>query len=401
MNHIPFLVIGAGPYSIATAAYAKSLGVETLVVGKPLDFWKMNMPRGMFLRSGPDWHLDARDVHTFETFVKMRQAAVPAAKLAQHEIRPVPLDTFLDYASWFMGQYDVTTHNAYVTHLAKENDEYVATLDDGEKIRAQNVLLGLGFTFFKHAPRELVEKLPPGSYTHTCDAVDLEFYRGKRVLLVGGRQSAFEWAALMNEKGAEEIHLTHRHATPKFTEPDWSWVQPMARRALSDHAWWRNLRPDEQENIRHDFWATGRLILEQWLDARVHQPNIHIHEKTNIVAVNAHADKTLQESQGKLFDVLLDDGAQFNVHHIILATGYKPNMQNVAFLDRATLRDSLGTVDGFPALDTEFQTNHKNLYITGLAATHAFGPFFGFTVACPVAAKIIGDTVGGKRVANA
>ena len=386
MTDSQFLIIGAGPYSIATAAYAKSLGVETKVVGKPLDFWKTNMPRGMFLRSGPDWHLDARDVKTFETFVKLRG-------LSKQEIKPVPLDTFLDYVSWFMGQYDVTTHNAYVTHLAKENGAYVATLDDGEKIRADKVLLGLGFTFFKSAPRELVEKLPPGSYTHTCDTVDFEFYRGKRVLIVGGRQSAFEWAAMIREKGAEEIHLTHRHATPQFTEPDWSWVQPMARRTLQDHAWWRNLTHDEQEKIRHDFWAAGRLILEQWLDARVHQPNVHIHEKTNIVRVNARADKTLREPQGRQFDVTLDDGAQFNVHHIILATGYKPNMHNVAFLDRATILDSLETVDGFPALDTEFQTNHKNLYVTGLAATRDFGPFFGFTVACPVAAKIIGDAV--------
>ncbi len=378
MNHTHFLIIGAGPYSIATAAYAKHLGVETLVVGKPLDLWKTNMPRGMFLRSGPDWHLDARDVHTFEAFVKLRG-------LAPAQTKPVPLDTFLDYASWFMGQTNVTTHNAYVTRLEKANGAYVAALDDGSQIHADKVLLGLGFAFFKHSSRELVEKLPQGSYAHTCDTVDFEFYRGKRVLLIGGRQSAFEWAALLNENGAEEIHLTHRHATPQFIEPDWSWVQPMARRTLEHHAWWRNLTPAQQEKIRHDFWAAGRLILEPWLDARVHQPNIHIHEKTNLVGANARADKTV--------DVLLDDGSQFNVHRIILATGYKPNMQNVAFLDRATILDPLATREGFPALDTGFQTNLPNLYITGLAATQDFGPFFGFTVACPVAAKIIGQAV--------
>jgi cation diffusion facilitator CzcD-associated flavoprotein CzcO len=66
------LVIGAGPYGIATAAYAKYLGVPATVVGKTLDFWKTNMPRGMFLRSGPDWQLDAREVVTFEAYVKMR-----------------------------------------------------------------------------------------------------------------------------------------------------------------------------------------------------------------------------------------------------------------------------------------------------------------------------------------
>src|SRR6476469_5243410 len=162
MNHTQFLVVGAGHYSIATAAYAKALGVETTVVGKPLDFWKTNMPRGMFLRSGPDWHLDASDTYTFEAFVKMRG-------LTREQTKPVPLDTFLDYASWFMGQSGVTTQPAYVTQLVKSNGGYSATLDDGSQLHAEKVLLGLGFAFFKHAPRELLEKLPAGSYTHTCD----------------------------------------------------------------------------------------------------------------------------------------------------------------------------------------------------------------------------------------
>jgi thioredoxin reductase len=378
MTKTQFLIIGAGPYSIATAAYAQSLGVETTVVGKTLDFWKTHMPRGMFLRSGPDWHLDARDTYTFEAFVKMRG-------FTRAEIKPVPLDTFLDYASWFMGQYGVTAHSAHVTRLEKTNGAYRARLDDGSALHAEKVLVAPGFTYFKNYPSDVVNKLPPGSYVHTCDTVDFEFYRGKRVLIVGGRQSAFEWAALLREKGAAEIFLTYRHDTPQFTEPDWSWVQPMARRTLDNHAWWRELTHDEQEKIRRDFWAAGRLILEAWLDARVHQPNIHPHERTNIVGVSDNGNKT--------YAVTLDDGARFDVDHIILATGYKPQMQNVAYLDRATILDALETVDGFPALDPEFQTNLPNLYITGLAATRDFGPFFGFTVACPVAARVIGDAV--------
>jgi cation diffusion facilitator CzcD-associated flavoprotein CzcO len=63
------LIIGAGPYGIATAAYAKCLGLPVTIVGKTLDFWKTNMPRGMFLRSVPDWQIDARGVATFEAYV--------------------------------------------------------------------------------------------------------------------------------------------------------------------------------------------------------------------------------------------------------------------------------------------------------------------------------------------
>jgi FAD-dependent urate hydroxylase len=382
MEQTALLVIGAGPYSIATAAYAQYLGATVTVVGKTLDFWKTNVPRGMFLRSGPDWHIDARDVATFEAYGKMRG-------LTHAQVKPVPLDTFLDYVSWFMGQYNVTPRPALVTHLARANGTYTATLDDGSQIRANKVLLGLGFAWFKQYPPELTDKLPSGSYTHTCDMVDFEFFRDKRVLIVGGRQSAFEWAALIRENGADEIHITYRHATPEFKEPDWSWVQPMVRRTLEDHGWWRRSTHEEQENIRNEFWAVGRLLLEAWLGPRVHQPNIHMHEKTTIVAARTAADGT--------HDVSLDDDTTVNVHHIILATGYLPNMQNVAFLDHATILRELQTLNGSPVLDTEFQTNLQNLYVTGLAAMQDFGPFFGFTVACPVAARIIGEAVAENK----
>ena len=378
MERAEFLVIGAGPYGLATAAYAKSLGLSVTVVGKTLDLWKTSMPRGMFLRSGPDWHLDARDVATLEVYVKRRG-------LAAAEIKPVPLNIFLDYASWFMGQYGVVPRHAHVVHLTRADGEYVATLDDGSSLAAGKVLLGLGFAFFKNCPEEITRKLPAGSYTHTCDSVDFDQYRDKSILIVGGRQSAFEWAALIREHGAEAVHLVYRHSTPRFVQPDWSWVQPMARLALDDHAWWRKRTPEEKERINKDFWMAGRLILEEWLAARVHQPNIHMHEKTGILSASAQGDGS--------YEIRLSDNSKCNVHRIILATGYKPAMNNVAFLDRSTILDPLATVDGFPALDPEFQTSLPNLYVTGLAATRDFGPFFGFTVGCPVAAKIVGDAV--------
>ena len=380
MERTEFLIIGAGPYGLAAAAYAQSLGIKATVAGKPLDFWKTSMPRGMFLRSGPDWHLDAREADTFEAYVRGRG-------LAATEITPVPLDTFLDYAGWFMGEYGVVPRNAHVRHLAKSNGEYIASLDDGSRLSASRVLLALGFAFFKHYPEDLTRKFPPGSFTHTCDAIHFDQYRGRRVLIVGGRQSAFEWAALIREHGAEEVHVVYRHPTPSFTAPDWSWVKPMVWRTFQDHAWWRKLAPGEQERIQKKFWIAGRLTLEEWLAARVDQPGIHRHEMTCIESAGAHVNGT--------YEIRLSDNSRCNVHHVILATGYHPAMGNVAFLDRETILDRLATIDGFPLLDPEFQTNLPGLYVSGLAATRDFGPFFGFTVGCPVAARIIGDAVAG------
>jgi phytoene dehydrogenase-like protein len=66
------LVIGAGPYALSAAACARQHGIDTVVVGRPMGFWSDHMPAGMFLRSGPDWHLDAAGVHTLEAYLEER-----------------------------------------------------------------------------------------------------------------------------------------------------------------------------------------------------------------------------------------------------------------------------------------------------------------------------------------
>lgn len=56
-----------------------------MVVGKPVDFWKRRMPRGMFLRSGADCHLDPLDAFTFEAFLETK-------RLTARDLGPIPRD---------------------------------------------------------------------------------------------------------------------------------------------------------------------------------------------------------------------------------------------------------------------------------------------------------------------
>ena len=55
----------------------------------------------------------------------------------------------------------------------------------------------------------------------------------------------------------------------------------------------------------------------------------------------------------------------------------------------ADLVGDLRVADGFPVLDDAFQSSLPGLYFPGFAATQDFGPFFGFTKACPAAAELI------------
>ena len=46
-------MIGAGPYGLSAASHLRSAGIESRVIGEPMDLWRRHMPNGMLLRSAP------------------------------------------------------------------------------------------------------------------------------------------------------------------------------------------------------------------------------------------------------------------------------------------------------------------------------------------------------------
>ena len=71
-------------------------------------------------------------------------------------------------------------------------------------------MLAIGFGAFKHVPDDFASLLPTGPVWTHCDEVALDAYAGKRCVIIGGRQSAYEWAALLREAGSTEVHIVHR-----------------------------------------------------------------------------------------------------------------------------------------------------------------------------------------------
>jgi FAD-dependent urate hydroxylase len=378
MPTIPFLIIGAGPYGLAAAAYASRRGVDFHLLGRPVEFWYRNMPEALLLRSGTDWHIDPAGVSTFEAYVRHK-------RLRQDQVHPIPVQLFREYASWFQEEYGLEAQTTLVRELRRKDGLFEVVLEDGQRLLTQQVLLALGFANFVSAPAELTEKIPAGRWSHTCDTVSFDFLRGRRCLIIGGRQSAYEWAVIIRETGGAQVHVSHRHPLPRFEPSDWSWVSAMVRATSEIDGWWRNQLPEAQEALRQRFWAEGRLKLEPWLGPRLDHDTIHLWPNTQLASCT--------ELPGGQLRVALDTGTTFEVDHVILATGYRVNIHNVPFLAPDGLLDELAVADGFPVLDEHFQSSIPGLYFSGLAATRDFGPFFGFTVGCPVAGKVIIERV--------
>jgi len=252
-------------------------------------------------------------------------------------------------------------------------------MGNGSVLAARNVAVAVGFSNFPHVPPELAAMLPVGRWSHTCDAVDLAGFAGKRVLIIGGRQSAFEWAAILAEEGAGQVHVSHRHDSPAFAPSDWSWVNPLVDTMVERPRWFRCLSKAEQDAVTKRLWIEGRSKVEPWLKARVMRPGITLWPRTSLISC--------AETSGGLA-AKLDDRQSLLVDHVVLATGYRVRIERVPFL--SGLLESIAVEDGFPVLDDHFQTSIPGLYITSMPATRDFGPFFAFTVSVRTSARLIG-----------
>lgn len=377
---VPLLVIGAGPFGLALSAYARYHNIEHVVVGRPMDYWKSQMPQGLHLRSGIDWHLDPFNEVTIERYLESTHRK-PA------DVEPLSRNFYLDYCEWFQSRKEIRVLPKLVHTLnyAGPTSSFEAVLDDGERIAARTVVVALGFRYFAHMPAVYSSFVPAERFIHTCDLVDFTPLRGKRVLIIGGRQSAFEWAALIREHGAAGVCLSYRHRTPAFQRSDWSWVNPLVEAMASDPGRFRRLVPEEKERLNRRFWSEGRLKLEPWLAPRIACATIRLFPQS-------HVSGCRELPSGEL-EVTLNDGTVFPTDQVVLATGYKVDVKRIPLLATSNLLTLLHTENGFPVLDEQFQSTVPGLFFTSMCATRDFGPFFAFTAGVRTSAIVIGTAV--------
>jgi thioredoxin reductase len=335
-------------------------------------FWREQMPADMYLRSGRDWSLDAEGEHSFQAYFEERGLDPEAND-------PIPISVFLDHTDWFRDAKGFDVDERLVERLDRSGDGtgFVATMADGSTVRAEKVLAAPGIRHFVHLPA-WHERVPAHRRAHTCDLVDFDGLAGARVVVVGGRQSAYEWAALLCDAGAASVDVVHRHPAPAFERVSWAFVDPYVEQTLAQRGWWRGLAADEQRRITQQFWQVGRLTLEPWLVPRLRPDVVTVHASSEVVDVDpADDDATV---------LTLTDGSRLPADVVVFASGYRADIAAVPYL--APLLGGLATTDGFPDLSPGFETSVPGLFVTGFASTRDFGPFYGFTKGCPSSATL-------------
>src|ERR1700761_2472796 len=188
-------IVGAGPYGLSVAAHLRGVrGLDVAIFGEPMSFWE-DMPRGMLLRSAWD-----------ACYIGFPEGELTLDRYQRESGnrfgRPVPLDAFVDYGHWFQRTAVPDVDHRRVTDVQRGPSGFVIRLADGETLGARRVVIAAGIEAFPARP-PVFDGLPASLVTHSSEHRDLSALAGRRVLIVGGGQSALESAALLHEAFVE------------------------------------------------------------------------------------------------------------------------------------------------------------------------------------------------------
>lgn len=379
MTYDTTIVIGAGPYGLSMAAHLQAQSLPTHIFGKPMEFWR-KMPPGMCLKSSWSSLSISDPAHSYTLNTFSRRHNIPVQE-------PVPLQTFLEYTHWFQQQAVSDIDQTYVKLLKQDGKGFHVELEDGRSLQADRVVVASGIAPFAHIP-DFAKNLPATLVSHTQDHLDFSDYKGKKVAVVGRGQSAFEAAALLAEAEAE-VEVLARGPVIWIDRRLYRYTGPLKRifyppsdvgpAGIS----WIVAFPLLFRRFSHDARVTMdtrsvRPAVAPWLRSRVE----------GRFAITPDISITSASEEGQGICLTLSDSTTRQVDHVVLGTGYKPDMQKLTYIDPALLQQ-VQQKDGYPLLNRWFESSVPHLYFVGTLAGYAFGPLCRFVTGAKVPARQI------------
>lgn len=374
-------IIGAGPYGLAASAHVGRLGLSTRVIGEPMWFWQRRMPAGMFLRS-PNVATDIADP---DNIFSLRAFGAASGRAISS---PLPIEQFIDYGLWVQQQVAPTVDPRRVERIDRHQGGFRLTFAGGELTTAAQVVVAAGIAPFAERPKQF-DQLPAELATHSSDHADLSAFAGRRVAVVGGGQSALESAALLREAGCEtEVLARASHVFFLRRQPWLHHLGPLTRlmfapaevgpaglsRLVELPGWYRRL-----PRVLQDRFAVRSLrpAGAAWLIPRLRD-----------VPITSGAAVTAAESVDGYVRLILNDGSERRVDHVLLATGFRVDIGRYPFLSDDLLR-AVKQVDGYPCLSRTFESSVPGLYFLGAPAAWSFGPLLRFVAGTSWAARAL------------
>ncbi|HUP75159.1 MAG TPA: NAD(P)-binding domain-containing protein [Acidimicrobiales bacterium] len=370
-------IVGAGPYGLAAASHLRERGADVRVFGEVLDFWRNKTPAGMLLRSpyhGSDIG-DPKSALTLQDYERSAGIRLPF---------PIPVEHFIDYGEWFQSQAVPDLDPSEVARVEPTRNGFRVITTNGDALEAGRVVVAAGVGTFAWNPPEFAG-LGPDLVSHSLDHHDLSVLADREVAVIGGGQSALESAALLHELGAEvEVFVR---------APSVVWLGRHSRLKSSRLAPLLYARPDvgpagvSQLVARPDLYRRLPRRLQNRLSPRAIRPAgaRWLRNRLQDVAISTGSTVVRAERQSSRVKLTLRDGRPKVVDHVLLATGYRVDLERYRFLP-SEIVDRIVCRDGYPMLSTAFETSLPGVHIIGAPAAWSFGPLMRFVAGSNFAA---------------
>jgi FAD-dependent urate hydroxylase len=334
-----------------------------------MSVWQ-NMPVGLLLRS--NWTATCIAEYQGELSLDSFCAATGTSFGS-----PVPLDRFIEYGMWVQQRVAPDVDRRLVKTLEAGPGGFRLTLDDGTEISARRVVVAAGIDLFANRPA-VAAGLPSELASHTGDHRDFRRFRGARVLVVGGGQSALECAALLQESGAraevavrqELIHWLNggkyqrklgRYARLVYAPTD---VGPMGlSRLVAVPDVFRQLPRRAQDPLAY---RSIRPAGAAWLPPRLTEVPIRL-DRTVVSA----------KPQDGQVHVTFADGDTTTADHLLFGTGYRVDITRYPFLTDDLIA-RIRRAGGYPLLGPGMESSVPGLHFVGAPSAWSFGPIVRF-----------------------
>lgn len=381
-------IVGAGPYGLSLGAHLRAAGVRFRQFGLVMNLWRNAMPTGMFLKSqGFASNLsEPAGTHTLEAF-----CAAAGRPYARYGL-PVPLDTFVAYGQWFQTELVPDLEQTLVSGVTRRDGGFELELADGATVSARQVVVAAGVEHFAYLPEQFAG-LPSEVCTHSSQHTDPAEFRDRRVVVVGGGQSALETAALLHENGAD-VQLAVRKPSVAWNgrplDPDRPLLQrlrePEVGLGSGYSTWFYSNHPGLFRRLpRSTRIYRARTALgpagASWLRGRV---------EGEFSVLTGHNVRSARAGGEGIQITLAGSGGEREVaaDHLIAATGYRPDLRRLQFIGES-LRPAIRTVAGTPAVDKDYQSSVPGLYFAGPGVAPTFGPVMRFVFGSDHAARTL------------
>ena len=387
------VVMGAGPYGLSIAAHLLGRGLKVAIFGKPLSLWSEHMPKGMLLRSY--WWAanlsDPQKKYDFTQYFQLHGLEPPD---------PLPVETFIDYGLWFQKHAVPDVDETYIANIERKEHYFEVFLVDGRVIQCSTVVMAPGLAYYTYRPEEFAH-MSADLVTHTSDHFTFDGFAGKRVVVVGGGQSALEMAALLYENGAG-VDLVARQVV------HWLGGDSMKNRTIV-----RKLRYPKAgiapgwfnwglENLPYSFHRLPRATKDRLLRGRGrYGPAGAAWLRPRVVGkVTMHEMEEIREMKevGGSVALTLSRNKTLKADHVVLGTGYRVNISNLSML-HPSLLSRIQTYTNAPVLNNRFESSVPGLYFVGVSSVSSFGPFYRFVVGVDAAARRVASSVA-QQVAH-